>query len=99
LAEKTKTQVQTETETVQQPKIKWNVEHLKSTYVNFANANSSRDEVVLNFGVNNTWDRAVQEVEINLEHRLIMSPFAAKRLADLLQKLLAEHEERYGEIK
>jgi hypothetical protein len=86
-------------ETVAQPKIKWNVDQLKSSYVNFANANSSRDEVVLNFGVNNSWDRAVQEVEINLEHRLVMTPFAAKRLSDLLIKLLAEHESRYGETK
>ena len=31
------------------PRVKWNVEHLKSSYVNFANANSTREEVVLNF--------------------------------------------------
>jgi hypothetical protein len=82
-----------------QPKINWNVDNLKSSYVNFANANSSRDEVVLNFGVNNSWDRMVQEVDIDLEHRIVMSPFAAKRLSDLLLKLLAEYEGRYGEVK
>ena len=27
------------------------------------------------------------------------SPFAAKRLSDLLQKLMAEYENRYGELK
>lgn len=82
-----------------QPKINWNVDNLKSSYVNFANANSSRDEVVFNFGVNNSWDRAVKEVDINLEHRIVMSPFAAKRLSELLLKLLAEYEGRYGEVK
>lgn len=82
-----------------QPKINWNVDNLKSSYVNFANANSSRDEVVLNFGVNNSWDRMVQAVDIDLEHRIVMSPFAAKRLSDLLLKLLAEYEGRYGEVK
>jgi hypothetical protein len=81
------------------PNVKWTTEHLKSSYVNFANANSSRDEVVLNFGVNNNWDRAVEEVHINLEHRIVMSPFAAKRLSDLLLKLIAEYEGRYGEVK
>lgn len=86
-------------QTQPQTKIKWNIDQLKSSYVNFANANSSRDEVVLNFGVNNSWDRAVSEVEINLEHRIVMSPFAAKRLSDLLLKLLAEYEGRYGEVK
>ena len=82
-----------------QAKINWNLDNLKSSYVNFANANSSRDEVVLNFGVNNSWDRMVQEVDINLEHRVVMTPFAAKRLSDLLLKLIAEYEGRYGEVK
>lgn len=42
----------------QMPRIKWQTEGLKSSYANFANANSTREEVVLNFGVNNSWDRA-----------------------------------------
>lgn len=81
------------------PRVKWNVDHLKSSYVNFANANSTREEVVLNFGLNTSWDRNQPEVEIELAHRLVMSPFAAKRLADLLAKLMAEYESRHGELK
>ena len=81
------------------PKVKWNVEHLKSTYVNFANANSTQEEVVLNFGMNNNWDRMANEVEIELAHRIVMSPFAAKRLADLLGKLISQYEGRYGTMK
>ena len=81
------------------PRVKWNVEHLKSSYVNFANANSTREEVVLNFGLNNSWDRSQPEVEIELAHRLVMSPFAAKRLSELLTKLMAEYESRHGELK
>ncbi|MEP7300694.1 MAG: DUF3467 domain-containing protein [Caldimonas sp.] len=81
------------------PKVKWNVEHLKSSYVNFANANSTQEEVVLNFGMNNNWDRMASEVEIELSHRIVMSPFAAKRLAELLGKLVAQYEGRYGTMK
>jgi hypothetical protein len=80
-------------------RVKWNVEHLKSSYVNFANANSTREEVVMNFGLNTSWDRGQPEVEIELAHRLVMSPFAAKRLAELLNKLMTEYEGRYGELK
>jgi hypothetical protein len=83
----------------QGPKVKWNVEHLKSSYVNFANANSTKEEVVLNFGLNTSWDRANPEVEIELAHRIVMSPFAAKRLAELMSKLMVEYETRYGELK
>ena len=43
--------------------------------------------------------RMAGEVEIELGHRIILSPFAAKRLTDLLQKLMAEYENRYGELK
>lgn len=81
------------------PKVKWSTVGLKSTYCNFVNATSTREEVVLNFGVNQNWDRMQGEVEIELDHRIILSPFAAKRLTDLLQKLLAEYEGRYGPLK
>ncbi|MBL8374422.1 DUF3467 domain-containing protein [Accumulibacter sp.] len=81
------------------PRVKWNVEHLKSSYVNFANANSTREEVVMNFGLNNSWDRSQPELEIELAHRIVMSPFAAKRLAELLNRLVAEYESRHGELK
>lgn len=92
-------QVKVEAATAAGPRIKWNTEHLKSSYVNFANANSTREEVVMNFGLNNSWDRSQPEVEVELAHRLVMSPFAAKRLSELLVKLIAEYETRYGDLK
>jgi hypothetical protein len=81
------------------PRVKWNVQQLKSSYVNFANANSTQEEVVLNFGMNNNWDRSASDVEIELTHRIVMSPFAARRLAEMLNKLVAQYEGRYGPIK
>jgi hypothetical protein len=67
--------------------------------VNFANANSTQEEVVINFGMNNNWDRMANEVDIELTHRVVMSPFAAKRLAELLNKLVTQYESRYGALK
>ena len=87
------------TDTPAQPKVKWNVDRLKSSYVNFANANSTQEEVVLNFGMNNNWDRQASEVEIDLSHRIVMSPFAAKRLSELLAKLVTQYESRHGALK
>ena len=83
----------------QQVKVHWNTQHLKSSYANFCNATSTREEVVLNFGVNQNWERTPAEMDIELEHRLILSPFAAKRLNQLLSKLITEYESRYGELK
>ena len=82
-----------------QPGVRWNVQNLKSSYVNFANANSTQEEVVLNFGMNNNWDRMASEVEIELSHRIVMSPFAAKLLAELLGTLGSQYEGRYGALK
>ena len=83
----------------QQVKVRWTSDGLKSSYANFCNATSTREEVVLNFGVNHNWERTPQDMEIELEHRIVLSPYAAKRLAQLLSKLLTEYETRYGELK
>ncbi|TXT25574.1 MAG: hypothetical protein FD134_987 [Gallionellaceae bacterium] len=78
--------------------VKWNSANLHSSYANYCNANSTREEVVLNFGVNNNWDRTQATLEIDLNHRVVLSPFAAKRLAVMLQQLLKEYEARYGAL-
>jgi hypothetical protein len=83
----------------QQVKVHWNTDRLKSSYANFCNATSTREEVVLNFGVNQNWERTPQDMAIDLEHRIVLSPFAAKRLNQLLSKLVTEYETRYGELK
>jgi len=81
-----------------QQKIRFDSTNIKSTYCNVCNATSTREEVVINFGINKNWDMAGQDLEVQLEHRVILSPFAAKRLRDMLTQLLADHEKRYGEM-
>jgi hypothetical protein len=57
-------------------------------------------EVVLNFGVSHNWDRGQGSgTDVELTHRIILSPFAAKRVAQLLTNLMKEYETRYGELK
>ena len=81
------------------PAVKWDTTNLRSSYSNFCNANSTREEVVLNFGVNKTWERGpTDELEIELNHRIVLSPFAAKRLTELMQQLMKEYEARYGAL-
>lgn len=79
--------------------VRWDTAQLKSTYCNVANATSTRQEVVLNFGVNPNRDQPGAELGIQLLHRVILSPFAARQLQQLLAKLIAEHESRHGELK
>ena len=54
---------------------------------------------MLNFGVNKTWERGSQDaLDIELNHRIVLSPFAAKRLSELMQQLMKEYETRYGAL-
>ena len=82
----------------QTPTIRWDTTNLKSAYANVCNVTSTREEVVLNFGINQAWERGAQELKIELTNRLILSPFAAKRLATMLSKLIDEYENRYGKL-
>jgi hypothetical protein len=80
------------------PRVKWDTTNLKSSYANVCNVTSTREEVVLNFGINQDWDRGAAELEVQLTDRIIMSPFAAKRLTDMLNKLMSEYQSRYGSL-
>jgi hypothetical protein len=82
-----------------QQKLRFDTANIKSTYCNVCNATSTREEVVINFGVNKTWDMGNRDLEVQLEHRIILSPPAAKRLHEMLTKLITEHETRYGELR
>ena len=55
-------------------------------------------EMILNFGVNQAWERGQPELEIELNNRVIISPYAAKRLSMMLNKVIKEYEGRYGTL-
>jgi hypothetical protein len=78
--------------------LRFDSSNIKSTYCNVCNATSTREEVVINFGINKTWDTGGSELDVQLEHRIILNPIAAKRLQDLLVRLIAGHEQRYGKL-
>ena len=48
------------------------------------------------FGINQAWNRGQKEVTIQLTDRIIISPYAAKRLATLLEGVVKEYEKRFG---
>jgi len=49
-------------------------------------------EVVLVFGINKAWERNAGEVHVQLTDRVILSPFAAKRLMMLLNNVIQQYE-------
>lgn len=80
------------------PKIRWDDSNMKSSYANVCNVASTREEVVLLFGVNQAWQAGQAEIPIQLTDRIIISPFVAKRMALLLTNVLQEYETRFGPL-
>jgi len=79
-------------------RIKWDDTSMKSSYANVCNVTSTREEVVLLFGMNQAWNRGQKEVTIHLTDRIVVSPYAAKRLSMLLQGVVSEYEKRFGTL-
>ena len=82
----------------QQMQVKWDDTNMKSSYANVCNVMSTREEVVMMFGVNQAWHAGQKEVTVQLTDRIILSPHAAKRVSLLLTNIVKQHEERFGQI-
>lgn len=79
--------------------IRWIEAAMQTAFANVVNVQSTREQVDLFFGTNRTWNpEAGGEVTVDLSHRVILTPFAAKRLAAVLGNVLAEYESRFGAI-
>jgi hypothetical protein len=81
-----------------QVKIKWDDSNMRSVYANVVNAAGTREEIVLLFGMNQAWHSGQKEVTVKLSDRIILSPFAAKRLATLLSNIIRDYEFRFASL-
>ena len=79
-------------------KVRVDDSNIKSVYANVCNVTSTREEVVMLFGINQAWNRGQKEVRIQLTDRVILSPYAAKRLSILLGSVVKEYENRFGAL-
>ena len=81
-------------------RVQWDDSKMDTTYANVANAASTREEVALVFGTNKTWKITEgKPVKIELTDRVILSPYAAKRFAIILNGVLDEYESRFGKLE
>ncbi|MDR1760231.1 MAG: DUF3467 domain-containing protein [Fibrobacter sp.] len=81
-----------------QPSVVWNDKDMKSVYANASNVVAGREEVQLLLGMNQAWQMGQSKVSVDLVERVIMSPYAAKRLAIMLSATLNAYETKYGKI-
>lgn len=82
------------------PTVNWDDSNMRTSYANVVNAASTREEVTLFFGTNQTWNLTdKQELNVLLSERIVVSPYAAKRLWTILGAVLTEYERRFGPLK
>jgi hypothetical protein len=82
-------------------KINWHDDNMASHYANIGTATANREEFFLLFGTHQHWRGDVSEtksVDVNLAHRIVMSPYAAKRLAIILNQSVKAYEDQFGKI-
>ena len=82
-----------------QTTVSWDDSKMTSTYANVANVSSTREEVTLLFGTNQTWHTGQQQLTVLLNNRVILNPFAAKRLSLVLNNVIREYESRFGTLQ
>lgn len=80
------------------PKVVWDDSNMKSSYANVCNVSSTREEMTLLFGTNQNWNPGEKSVTVQLSDRIIVNPYAAKRLATLLNNVVNEYEKRFGKL-
>jgi hypothetical protein len=72
---------------------------MKTSYANVVNAASTREEVTLFFGTNLTWNPGeAKQFHVRLSDRIVLNPYAAKRLWILIGAILKEYEGRFGAL-
>ena len=79
------------------PKVKWDDAAMRTTYANVCNVTGTREEFALLFGTNQTGIDQ-KELSVRLSDRIILSPYAAKRLALLMNTVVREYEKRFGDL-
>jgi len=78
--------------------IRWDHADMSTSYANVVNVSSTREEVTLLFGTNQSWHTGQPELTVKLSDRIIISPFAAKRLLALLSNVVEQYEGRFGQL-
>lgn len=85
--------------TARSASVQWNDKEMATHFANVVNVQSTREQVDLFFGMNRTWNMVESgEVTVDLTNRIILTPYAAKRLWAVLGDVLREYEARHGAL-
>ena len=89
----------------QQVRLSIDERNLKTSYANAFRTNGTAEEVMLDFGLNLVGPPAQQDeqqtpqIVFQINERIVLNYFSAKRLAVTLSQLVRRHEDQFGEIE
>lgn len=72
--------------------------HIVATYANFCRVTGTPEELIVDFGLNKQVGGTTPET-VQLNQRVIVNFFTAKRLAYALGHALARHEQAFGTLE
>ncbi|MEK8052993.1 DUF3467 domain-containing protein [Ideonella sp. DXS22W] len=81
------------------PQVHWDDSAMRTTHANVCQVMGTREEIALLFGTNQAWQAGSAAVNVKLSDRIVLNPYAAKRLWQLLGQGLKEYEAHFGELK
>lgn len=80
-------------------KVNWDDSAMETSFANVVHVLSTREEFTFLFGTNRTWNALeANELNVSLSNRIVLTPFAAKRIFLLLKARLEEYERRFGTL-
>ena len=79
-------------------RVHWDDSKMRSSYANIFNVATTREEIMLLFGMGRAWTNVTDELTVDLAERIILNPGAAKRLMIMLQRSIEEYERQYSPI-
>ena len=88
---------ETKTETpatpgAQQRRLRMDTANMKSAYCNFFAAQDNPNEVVLNFGFNQSLGSTQQDLQVQMLQQVILHPATARRVKDTLVQLFQKRD-------
>ena len=94
----------------QQVRLRIDQRNMTTSYANAFRTNATADEVILDLGLNQVVPAnpgadgrpqgdVAAEMLFDINNRMILNYFTAKRLAITLGQIVRKHEERFGELK
>jgi hypothetical protein len=87
----------------QQIRLRVDERNMATSYANAFRTNGTAEEVMLDFGLNLVVPSAQQqgqpEILFQINDRIVMNYYSAKRLAITLSQLIRRHEEQFGELE